>query len=49
MAVGEGIGVLFRGLATFPVQGKTPRVLVALSFGFLVLGGGVIGLIALAS
>jgi hypothetical protein len=49
VAAVEGIGILFRGLATFPVQGKTFTVLVALSFGYLAVGGGVIGLIAMAA
>jgi hypothetical protein len=44
-AVGEGIGLLFRGLATFPVQGKNPSALVALSIGFFVLGGAIYVLI----
>jgi hypothetical protein len=44
---GEGLSTLFRGLATFPGQGKTLGVLVYLTFSFLALGGGVMALVAL--
>jgi hypothetical protein len=45
--VGEGLSTLFRGLATFPGEGKTLGVLIGLTCGFLALGGGVFALIAL--